>query len=173
MNWKINYWTLLCFIMVGGLIFSCMDNSKKEKKPISMEETKKENIISKLDSLASCPSDPDTISAREAWTRIDFYRSTMASIKKIVGNKIPGFPSNFGEGYIKLPKCELLKMIEKIPSPDKNVYIYLTIEASPEKREETMMSAVFAEKAIDKEDIQLAKTYYFDFMKPCPPACDN
>ena len=177
MNWKINYWTFIAFFLGGSLLFNVMrpqpEKKAKWKKEITNIDNNVDKVLNLLEAKADCPSTPDTISAKEAIGRILPYMTEMMAIKNEENMKLP---VNFGLGYMKLPKCETLKMFEKVP--DGNAYIYLTLEDDPKDDKKKMISAVIGVTNIFDENGQpditsASKSSFFDFISPCPPICQK
>lgn len=177
MNWKINYWTLITFIVLGGLVYSCMDTSDKNddwKYKITQIDANVETILKNLHPFeTSCNIDTTIISKDTAVNRIDRYRTKIANIKASLKDTT-NLPVNFGKGYFTLPKCELQNMWDTMPTNQKEVYIHLTLEDVPNSSgsKQTQICAVLSE-VNDLSNIgQPAEALIFDFIDPCPPCKD-
>ena len=182
MNWKFNYWTVIVVLMAGGFIFSCMDNDPQSaakqtwRKQITQIDKNVEKVLSIMEAKENCNDLPDTISVATAGARILAYRVAMGAYGKELAKKNIKVPVNFSNGYMKLPKCETLKIFEN--DPDGEVYLYLTLEAVPKQPDEQMLSVVFSNELLMEKDGNIdvkagGRATVFDFVRPCPPSCGS
>lgn len=185
MNWKINYWTLITFFLGGSLLFNVMrpqpEKKAKWKQQINQIDQNVDTVLDILTAETDCDTASITIPIGEAFQEISKFSLWSQETRKVLehANRTDLLPINFGNSpflLMKLPKCETIRMFEAAPEGEVN--LYLTLADNPEKKEEKMLSAIFSTSNFlqttgEIDEVKAGGSNFFDFVRPCPPTCDE